>query len=138
MADTALSTGAPAPATTFPVWTSDRRALRLLASCAKNPPKGEYVHSGFALHRECDTYYRYTGYRAEALEVIRNEYGNRALAHAHATDDYSAFEAWTDQPSVTAAIDASGIALVYTEAAIDLRKTLMAVAVAPFTQAEAA
>jgi hypothetical protein len=137
MAAIANSTGAPA-CTTPTIWTQDPRALKLLASCAKNPPKGDYVHGGFALHREQDCSYRYTGYRAEALAAIRQEYGTRALHHAWATDDYAAHEAWCEQPTVTAAIDTAGLALVYTEAAIDLRAALMAVAVAPFQMAEAA
>lgn len=138
MADTALSTGAPAPATTNTLWTNDRRALRLLASCAANPPAGEYVHSSFALHRECDTHYRYTGLRAEMLDAIRSEYGARLLAEGDRTGDYTGADAHRLSPTVTAAIDAAGLALVYTEAATDLRTALMAVAVAPFQQAEAA
>lgn len=79
------------------VWTQDPRALKLLASCAKNPPKGGYVHGGFVLHREQDCSYRYTGYRADALAAIREEYGAAALKQAQDSDDYAAFEAWTSE-----------------------------------------
>ncbi len=120
------------------VWTQDPRALKLLASCAKNLPKGGYVHGGFALHREQDCSYRYTGYRADALAAIREEYGTAALKQAQDSDDYAAFEAWTSQPSVTAAIDAAGLALTYAIAATGLHASLMAVALAPFQMAEAA
>jgi hypothetical protein len=120
------------------VWTQDPRALKLLASCAKNLPKGGYVHGGFALHREQDCSYRYTGYRADALAAIREEYGSAALKQAQDSDDYAAFEAWTSQPSVTGAIDAAGMALSYAIAATGLHASLMAVALAPFEMAEAA
>lgn len=120
------------------VWTQDPRALKLLTSCAKNPPKGAYVHGGFSLHREQDCSYRYTGYRADALAAIREEYGSAALKQAQDSDDYTPFETWTSQPSVTAAIDASGLALSYAIAATGLHASLMAVALASFQMAEAA
>lgn len=69
---------------------------------------------------------------------IREEYGSAALKQAQDSDDYAAFEAWTSQPSVTAAIDAAGLALSYAIAATGLHASLMAVALAPFQMAEAA
>lgn len=120
-------------------WTSDPRALRLLASCAQRPPVGGYQHGGaFALHREMDCQFVYSGYRAEALAAIRSEHGDRILNACHGTGDYTPFEAFCAEPSVTAAIDAAPLALTYARAGTDLRTTLMAVAAAPFEMAVAA
>lgn len=122
---------------TASAWTQDPRALRILESCAKSPPRGDYVRTPFALHREMDCVFQYTGYRAEALGAIRNEYLRRAMEASHAGDD-SLWEAFVTQPTVTAAIDAAPLALTYAEAAFELRATLIAVAAAPFKMAEAA
>jgi hypothetical protein len=118
------------------MWTRDPRALKLLASCAKNPPAGDYVHTRYVTSSDC--HYSYTGYRAEALGAIRNEYARTAMQAAQA-GDADAWPAFQRQPTVTAAIDAAPLALIYAQAATELRDTLMAQAVACFTpMAEAA
>lgn len=87
----------------FSTWTADPRARRLLASCVANPPAGAWRETRYVRSRNLT--FAYSGYRAAALQVIRNQHGQRALNHATATDDYTAFERWTQQPSVTDAID---------------------------------
>lgn len=134
MAAAIVSIGASAHATPT-VWTRDTRALKLLASCAKNPPAGAYVHPRYVTSQDC--HYSYTGYRAEALGAIRNEYARTAMRAAQA-GDAAAWDAFQRQPTVTAAIDAAPLALIYAQAATDLRDTLMANAAACFTLAEAA
>ncbi len=124
------------PNATAAVWTQDARALKLLASCAKNPPAGAYVHTRYVTSQDC--HYSYTGYRAEALDAIRNEYARTAMQAAQA-GDADAWPAFERQPSVTAAIDAAPLALIYAQAATELRDVLMTQAVACFTpMAEAA
>ena len=121
---------------TAAVWTRDPRALKLLASCTKNPPAGDYVHTRYVTSSDC--HYSYTGYRAEALGAIRNEYGRTAMQAAQAGDS-DAWAAFQRQPTVTAAIDAAPLALIYAQAATELRDTLMAQAVDCFLpMAEAA
>lgn len=135
MAAAIVSIGAPTRATPT-IWTRDPRALKLLASCAKNPPAGDYVHTRYVASSDC--HYSYTGYRAEALAAIRDEYARTAMQAAQA-DDADAWATFQRQPTVTAAIDAAPLALIYAQAATELRDVLMAQAVACFTpMAEAA
>jgi hypothetical protein len=135
MAAAIVSIGAPARATPT-MWTRDPRALKLLASCAKNPPAGDYVHTRYVTSQDC--HYSYTGYRAEALDAIRDEYARTAMQAAQA-GDADAWSSFQRQPTVTAAIDAAPLALIYAQAATELRDVLMAQAVACFTpMAEAA
>ena len=120
MATHALSIGASAAATPHlalvalaalnnddaPSWTTDARAVKLLASCTALPP----------LHRErrqrCgnmgDQAGGYVGYRVEALEAIRLEIGDKLLLayHWHGEDAYEPFRQWCDQPTASDAVAA--------------------------------
>ncbi|HEX8382873.1 MAG TPA: hypothetical protein VF592_05795 [Sphingomonas sp.] len=88
-------------------WTTDPRTVRLLGSCAANPPKGEWIKERFGWSGA--EWFAYTGYRAEALEAIRSEYGERAhrAYMAHGEPAYDQFNAWCRSPSVRDAIDAA-------------------------------
>jgi hypothetical protein len=88
-------------------WTEDARAKMLLASCASRPPIGEWSKAFNAYGN--GKAFRYTGYRAEALTVIRDAYGQHALDayHAHGGAAYPLFEAWCRSISVSDAIDAA-------------------------------
>lgn len=113
MASLALSTGVPALASAAPAndtaadWTADPRARRLLASIATNPPA--LVEHQARYGRSCDRWLAYTGYRAEALEAIRTQHGER-IHTAYMLDGgdatLAAFDAWCRQPTATQAIDA--------------------------------
>jgi len=87
-------------------WTRDPRARLLLASCAANPPRGDF--RTFVNAFEPVDVFVYGGYRAEALSAIRDETGNRLLAAYQDVGEaaYPAFNAWCRSPSVTDAIDA--------------------------------
>ncbi|MBI0477498.1 hypothetical protein D9601_19365 [Sphingomonas sp. MA1305] len=88
-------------------WTADPRAKLLLASCAAHPPHGEWKRERFGFSgRE---WFEYVGYRAEALDAIRNEHGQRALDLYHAEGDpaYAVFALHCQSSSVTDAIDAA-------------------------------
>lgn len=92
---------------TNPCWTADRRAALLLASCAAVPPaavehRGRYGNS-------VDRWLAYVGYRAEALEAIRMEIGDRLMMHyqEHGDAAYEPFRLWCEQPDTTAAIFAA-------------------------------
>lgn len=88
-------------------WAEDARAKMLLASCASQPPSGEWSKAFHAYGY--GKAFRYTGYRAEALTAIRDAYGQRALDayHAHGDAAYPQFEAWCRSISVSDAIDAA-------------------------------
>jgi len=87
-------------------WTVDRRARLLLASIAANPP--ELVEHQARYGRSSDCWVAYAGYRAEALEAVRMEHGQRALDAYHTDPEASeaAFNAWCYAPTATQAIDA--------------------------------
>jgi hypothetical protein len=88
-------------------WTDDPRAQRLLASCAERSPVGQWHNerTGWGGGQ----WFAYVGYRAEALQAIRDEHGARVHAAYMAQGDeaYPAFDAWCRSPSVTDAIEAA-------------------------------
>ena len=86
-------------------WTADPRAIRLLASCVSNPPKGEWHETRYVQTR--DLTWRYVGYRAAALGVIRDQHGQRALDHYEATGEYEPFRRYCYSVTVVDAIDAA-------------------------------
>jgi hypothetical protein len=98
----------PIPANdTLPSWTQDRRARVLLASMAANPPV--LVEREYRYVRTSDRWCEYVGYRAEALEAVRLEHGERvhtAYMLDGGDETYAAFEAYCRQPTTTQAIDA--------------------------------
>lgn len=93
--------------TSIACWTQDPRAKMLLASCVANPPAGEWKRTRYVL--TTDTWFEFVGYRAEALNALRDDYGHRALMayHARGEDAYPTFAAWCRAPKVTDAIDAA-------------------------------
>lgn len=93
--------------TAITCWTQDPRARLLLASCAANPPAGEWKRSRFAL--TTDEWFEYVGYRAEALTALRDDFGHRALMAYHVIGEaaYPAFNAYCRSTNVTDAIDAA-------------------------------
>ncbi len=119
MATQALSTAAPfadtphlalaaAPANdTAAPWTADPRAVRLLASCVALPPV--YAEQTARYGNVVDNWNAHVGYRAEALEAIRMEMGDRLLQayHQHGDAAYPAFRHWAEQPNATGAITAA-------------------------------
>ena len=88
-------------------WTDETRAKLLLASCAKDMPKGEWKKERFGWGG--GQWFEYVGYRAAALEQIRMQHGQRVLDayHAEGAEAYPAFNAWCHAPNVTDAIDAA-------------------------------
>ena len=106
----AIAAPAPTPAndTSAPaIWTADPRAVRLLASCVALQPKGTFHRSRYG--NAADEWFAYDGYRAEALEAIRMEHGDRLLQayHQHGDAAYPAFRQWAEQPNATGAITAA-------------------------------
>lgn len=89
-------------------WTQDRRAKLLLASCAERSPAGQWHNerTGWGGGQ----WFAYVGYRAEALQAIRDEHGARVHAAymTYGDEAYPAFDAWCRPPSVTDAIEAAG------------------------------
>lgn len=115
MATHALSTGTSAAATphlalialTAPTcWTTDPRALKLLASCAALPPVVLEHRSRYG--NAVDRWTAFAGYRVEALEVIRMEVGERLLQayHQQGPDAYEPFRDWCEQPNASDAVAA--------------------------------
>jgi hypothetical protein len=93
-------------------WTQDPRAKLLLASCAADMPHGEWKRERFGWGG--GQWFEYVGYRAEALERIREEHGQRVLDayHAHGDPAYPLFQAWCVSPKVVDAIDAAAEAVL--------------------------
>jgi hypothetical protein len=120
MATHALSIGAPAAATphlalvalaalnidTAASWTTDARAVKLLASCAALPPVRREQHQRFG--NAVDQSNAYAGYRIEALEAIRLEIGDKLMLayHWHGEDAYEPFRQWCEQPNASDAVAA--------------------------------
>ncbi len=87
-------------------WTADRRAARLLASCAALPPI--YAEHRARYGNTVDRWNAHTGYRVEALEAIRMEIGERLMLayHQHGPDAYEPFRQWCEQPNASDAVAA--------------------------------
>ena len=120
MASRALSIGAPAATTPHLAlvalaappndptrcWTTDPRAVKLLASCAVLPPVLLEQRSRYG--NAVDRWTAYAGYRVEALEAIRIEVGGRLLEayHQHGEEAYAPFRQWCEQPNASDAVAA--------------------------------
>lgn len=91
----------------FACWTADPRAVRLLASCTADMPKGEWRKERFGWGG--GSWFEYVGYRVDALDQIRMQHGQRVLDayHAEGAEAYPAFNAWCHAPNVTNAIDSA-------------------------------
>lgn len=89
---------------TVACWTADRRAAKLLASCAALPPVHRENRSRFG--NSVDTWTAYIGYRVDALEAIRMEVGDRLLQayHQQGPDAYEPFRQWCEQPNASDAV----------------------------------
>jgi hypothetical protein len=87
-------------------WTSDPRAVKLLASCAVLPPVllEQRSHYGNSLGK----WTAFAGYRVEALEAIRMEVGERLLQtyHQQGPNAYEPFRDWCYQPNASNAVAA--------------------------------
>ncbi len=85
-------------------WTQDRRAVKLLASCAALPPV--YAECTSRYGNATDRWAEYVGYRVEALAAIRLEVGDELLRayHRHGAEAYAAFGHWCEQPSASDAV----------------------------------
>jgi hypothetical protein len=90
---------------TLPCWTTDPRAVRILASCVKNPPRCTRHRQQFGW--SVDEWYTYSGTRVRTLTAIRDELGQAPYLHFQATGVYAPFEEWCLQPDVKQAIDAA-------------------------------
>jgi hypothetical protein len=85
-------------------WTQDRRAAKLLASCASLPPVYAECRSRYG--NSTDRWNEFVGYRVEALAAIRLEVGDALLQayHQHGQEEYEPFRRWCEQPSASDAV----------------------------------
>lgn len=86
---------------TIPNWTADPRAVRILASFDKHPPATKPIPFHDRWTSATD---EYAGYRVEALQHIYAEHVARVHRPERADGDWSAWDAFMDQPDVQAAI----------------------------------
>lgn len=91
---------------TVTCWTADRRAVKLLASCAALPPVMLEHRSRFG--NAVDRWTAYAGYRVEALEAIRLEIGDQLMQayYRQGPDAYEPFQRWCEQPNASDAVGA--------------------------------
>lgn len=105
-------------------WTTDRRARRILASLATNPPPVERIPHEDRWDRE-DT--RFTGFRVQALGILRAAHQTPRFKAAQAAGDMAMCHRIADEPSVGDAVRA---ALVPVEAFTGLIAAIPPVVVA--------
>lgn len=86
-------------------WTTDPRAVALLASIRVNPPARARREERSA--QSFYAWYAPVGPLVDALEAVWKEHLAAALNHARSTEDYSGFDAFCEQPRVTDVIDAA-------------------------------
>jgi len=94
-------------------WTQDRRAAKLLASCAALPPA--YAECRTRYGNSTDRWNEYVGYRVEALAAIRLKVGDELLRayHEQGAAAYEPFGRWCEQPTASDAV--AGVLASYTQ-----------------------